>query len=61
MKLCTQNRLCQLKASECCIKEDFKQNLFIEYKAVSKDFAVIIPQLIDIYHTKKQPENIPSS
>ena len=34
---------------------------FIEYTAISKIFAVINHQYIDIYHTRKQAENILSS
>ena len=34
---------------------------FIEYKAISKIFVVINHQYMDIYHTKKQSENIPRS
>ena len=34
---------------------------FIEYKAISKIFAGIDHQYMDIYHTKKQTENITHS
>ena len=34
---------------------------FKEYKAISKIFAIINHQYMDIYHTKKQTENISRS
>ena len=34
---------------------------FIDYEAISKIFAGINLQYVDIYHTKKQTENLPRS
>ena len=39
----------------------YQPQYFIKYKAISKIFAVINHQYMDIYHTKKQSENIPRS
>ena len=65
MYLFTQKPLCQWNARKCNIKEDFNQKwqpqYFIEYKAISNFFAGINHQYMDIYHTKKQTENIPRS
>ena len=35
--------------------------VFIDYKAISKIFAVVNHQYMDIYCTEKQTENIPRS
>ena len=43
------------------IKPKWHPQYFIEYKAISKKIAGINHQYMDIYHTKKQTENIPRS
>ena len=56
---------CQRNARKYSIKEDFNQNdsLSVSYniKQHQNFFAGIKFQYMDIYHTKKQTENIPRS
>ena len=43
------------------IKPKWQPQYFMEYKAISIIFAGITQQYMDIYHTKKQTENVPRS
>ena len=58
----TQKRLCHWNARKCSIKEDFSQigslSISLNIKQYKK-IAGINHQYMDIYHTKRQTENIP--
>ena len=57
----TQKRLCQWIARNCSIKEDLTKMTASVFHKISKVFAGITRQYMDIYHAKKQTENIPRS
>ena len=54
-----QKWLCELNARELDLNQNaWQPHYFVEYKAISKMFAVINHQYFNIHNTKKKAENI---